>query len=158
MSGVLKGMDGISPVDVAERWHARLMSSDCTLAEREKFKAWIRQSPENARAFEDTKGLWTSLDGLEEDEAIGPHAAAALVPDAEHFMGQWSRATEGMWRRTLPARPRAWWPIGAGIAAALALVVVLWPGLRPDVPIRSYAASRSEEHTSELQSLMRISY
>src|SRR3546814_3359182 len=37
--------------------------------------------------------------------------------------------------------PRAWWPIGAGIAAALALVVVLWPGLRPDVPIRSYAAS-----------------
>src|SRR3546814_11422081 len=88
-----------------------------------------------------TKALWTSLDGLEEDEAIGPHAAAALVPDAEHFMGQWSRATEGMWRRTLPARPRAWWPIGAGIAAALALVVVLWPGLRPDVPIRSYAAS-----------------
>src|SRR3546814_4975632 len=56
-------------------------------------------------------------------------------------MGQGARATEGMWRRTLPARPRAWWPIGAGIAAALALVVVLWPGLRPDVPIRSYAAS-----------------
>src|SRR3546814_19458263 len=74
MSGVLKGMDGISPVDVAERWHARLMSSDCTLAEREKFKAWLRQSPENALAFEDTKALWTSLDGLEEDEAIGPHA------------------------------------------------------------------------------------
>src|SRR3546814_8152047 len=46
-----------------------------------------------------------------------------------------------MLRRTLPARPRAWWPIGAGIAAALALVVVLWPGLRPDVPIRCYAAS-----------------
>src|SRR3546814_4663254 len=28
MSGVLEGMDGISPVDVAERWHARLMSTD----------------------------------------------------------------------------------------------------------------------------------
>src|SRR3546814_15012887 len=51
MSGVLEGMDGISPVDVAERWHARLMSTDCTLAEREKFEAWLRQSPENALAF-----------------------------------------------------------------------------------------------------------
>src|SRR3546814_19151966 len=48
MSGVLEGLDGISPVDVAERWHARLMSTDCTLAEREKFEAWHRQSPENA--------------------------------------------------------------------------------------------------------------
>src|SRR3546814_16695738 len=99
MSGVLKGMDGISPVDVAERWHARLMSSDCTLAEREKFKAWLRQSPANALAFEDTKALWTSLDGLEEDEAIGPHAAAALGTDAEPVRGHWSRAPAGMWRR-----------------------------------------------------------
>src|SRR3546814_5622477 len=83
MSGVLEGMDGISPVDVAERWHARLMSTDCTLAEREKFEAWLRQSPENALAFEDTKALWASLDSLYGDAAIGPHVAAALVPDAE---------------------------------------------------------------------------
>src|SRR3546814_14544983 len=112
MSGVLKGMDGISPVDVAERWHARLMSSDCTLAEREKFKAWLRQSPENALAFADTKALWPSLAGLEEDEAIGPHAAAALVPDAEHFMVQWSRAHQGNPRLPLPPRPPPWWPTG----------------------------------------------
>src|SRR3546814_8546016 len=89
------------------------MSTDCTLADREKFEAWLRQSPENALAFEDTKALWTSLDSLYGDEAIGPHVAAALVPDADHFMGQWSRAIEGL---------------------------------------------RSEEHTSELQSLMRSSY
>src|SRR3546814_1941302 len=58
-------------------------------------------------------------------------------------ISDWSSdvCSSDLWRRTLPARPRAWWPIGAGIAAALALVVVLWPGLRPDVPIRSYAAS-----------------
>src|SRR3546814_18008082 len=62
MSGVVEGMDGISPVDVAERWHARLMSTDCTLAEREKFEAWLRQSPENALALEDTKAPWESLD------------------------------------------------------------------------------------------------
>src|SRR3546814_4495127 len=98
-------------------------------------------------------------------------------------MGQWSRAIEGLARRAPPARPRAWRPIGAGIAAALALVLVLWLGLKPDAPIQTYLASdriesvqlpdgsavrldletaidarfRSEEHTSELQSLMRIS-
>src|SRR3546814_8359194 len=126
------------------------MSTDCTLAEREKFEAWLRQSPENALAFEDTKALWASLDSLYGDEAIGPHVAAALVPDADHFMGQWSRAIEGLARRAPPARPRAWRPIGAGIAAAIALGLVLWLGLKPD--------ARSEEHTSELQSLMRITY
>jgi transmembrane sensor len=134
-------MDGIAPADVAERWHARLMSPDCTLAEREKFEAWLRQSPENALAFEDTKALWASLEGLEDDDVIGPHAAAALLPDAEHFMGQWSRATEGMARRVSPARPRVRWPLGAGIAVALALVAVLWPGLKPGTPIQTYAAS-----------------
>lgn len=141
MSGVLEGMDGIAPVDVAERWHARLMSPDCTLAEREEFEAWLRQSPENALAFEDTKALWASLGGLQDDEVIAPHVAAALALDADHFMGQWSRATEGARRRAPPARPRAWWPVGAGIAAALVMVVVLWPGLKPDVPIQTYAAS-----------------
>src|SRR3546814_7754124 len=102
MSGVLEGMDGISPVDVAERWHARLMSTDRTLAEREKFEDWLRQSPENALAFEDTKALRASLDSLYGDEAIGQHVAAALVPDADTFMGQWSRAIEGLARRAPP--------------------------------------------------------
>src|SRR3546814_12910709 len=98
------------------------MSSDCTLAEREKFKAWLRQSTENSLAFEDTKALWTILDGLEEDEAIGPHAAEALVPDAEHLTGQCSRATGGRWQRTRPAPPRACRPNGPANAPALALV------------------------------------
>src|SRR3546814_3001512 len=56
-------------------------------------------------------------------------------------MGQWSRAIEGLARRAPPARPRAWRPIGAGIAAALALVLVLWLGLKPDAPIQTYLAS-----------------
>src|SRR3546814_18619306 len=56
-------------------------------------------------------------------------------------MGQWSRAIEGLARRAPPARPRAWRPIGAGIAAALALVLVLWLGLQPDAPIQTYLAS-----------------
>src|SRR3546814_2451593 len=83
------------------------------------------------------------------EEAIGPHVAAALVPDADHFMGQWSRAIEGLARRSPPARPRAWRPIGAGIAAALALVLVLWLGLKPDAPIQTYLASdRIEDRKS----------
>src|SRR3546814_1410351 len=95
MSGVLEGMDGISPVDVTERWHARLMSTACTLAEREKFEAWLRQSPEHALAFEDPKALWASLASLYGDEAIGSHVAAAVVPDLDPVQGQWSPPQAG---------------------------------------------------------------
>lgn len=140
MSGVLEGMDGISPAEVAEHWYARLMAPDCSLDEREQFEAWLGQSPENALAFEDTKALWTSLDGLAEDEVLGPHVDAALEREADAFMGQRTTVTQGM-RPRAPARQRRnWLPIGAGIAAALILGLFLRTTLQPDIPLVPYTA------------------
>src|SRR3546814_3935012 len=62
---------------------------------------------------------------------------------------------------TAPARPPAG---GPALQAAQALALwhrVLVVGLNrslPDLTTRQFALFRSEEHTSELQSLMRISY
>lgn len=147
MSGVLEGMDGIAPVDVAERWHARLMSPECTLAEREEFEAWLGQSPENALAFEETRALWASLDGLEDDAVLGPHVTAALAPDADSFMAQPMQAVGAMGWRSRPVRTRARLPLGVGIAAAVALTLVgvLWLAFRPKAPVETYVASGTIE-------------
>lgn len=141
MMDVLQGMDGIAPADIAERWFARLMSPDCTLREREQFEAWLGQSPENALAFEETKALWAGLEGLEDDEVIGPQAAAALLPDTDSFMSEWVAAAHGKPRRPTHGRPRRWLPIGAGIAATLAVAVFLRVFHAPEIPVVPYATS-----------------
>src|SRR3546814_18232511 len=68
MSRVYEDMGGIMPVEAAEKWFARLMSPDCAMAEREEFEAWLRKTPENALAYEETQAMWAGLGGLEEDE------------------------------------------------------------------------------------------
>lgn len=141
MSGVMEDMDGIAPSDIAERWYARLMAPDCSLRDREKFETWLSQSPENALAFEDTKALWASLGGLDQDEVIAPHVTSAFERDANPFMAQWASAAEGISRRTPSAHQRAWLPAGAGIAAALAIALFLLPVLKPNVPTVAYEAS-----------------
>src|SRR3546814_10784049 len=63
-----------------------------------------------------------------------------------------------LFRSFVPAR-RAW--LAAAIVGALVLLIV--PAVRaqettPDTTLPTSVQTRSEEHTSELQSLMRISY
>jgi transmembrane sensor len=141
MSGVLEGMDGITPADVAERWYARLMAPDCSLREKEQFEAWLRLAPENALAYEDTKALWAGLGGLDEDEGVGPYTVSALEPETEPFMGQWTDAVVRDSRPT-PAKPRrVWLPVGAGLAALLVVGVVIWPMFKPEVPSIPFAAT-----------------
>ncbi|MGN7726486.1 FecR family protein [Luteimonas sp. 22616] len=145
MSGVLEGMDGIAPADVAARWHARLIAPDCTLREREKFEAWLGQSPENLLAFEEAKALWVGLDGLEDDEVLAPHVVAALEPEADPFMAQWTRATEGVARARPAPRRRRWLAMAASVATTAILAVVLWPSARVQAPPVPYAATDSIE-------------
>ncbi len=145
MSSVFDDMDGIAPSDIAERWYARLMASDCSVTEREKFELWLSQSPENALAFEEAKALWASLEGLDEDEVLAPHAAAALDSDAEPFMGQWASAVDGLKRRPQPVRRRNWLPWGARMAAAALLTAVLLPIRSPDTAGVTYAATSKVE-------------
>lgn len=145
MSGVYDDMDGIAPSDIAERWYARLMAEDCSVGERERFEAWLCQSPENALAFEEARALWSSLDGLSEDEVLGPHVSAALDVDAKPFMGQWTSAVDGLSRRPPPVRHRSWLPWGAGIAATVLLTVALLPMRNPVKASVTYAATSKVE-------------
>ena len=145
MNGVLEGMDGITPADIAERWYARLMAPHCSLRDKEQFEAWLRLAPENALAYEDTKALWASLGGLDEDEGIGPYTVSALEPDTEPFMGHWTDAVARD-SRPVPPEPRnLWLPVGAGLAALLVVGVVIWPMLKPQVPSIPFTATAAIE-------------
>lgn len=141
MNGVLEGMDGITPADIAERWYARLMAPDCSLREKEQFEAWLRLAPENALAYEDTKALWASLGGLDEDEGVAPYTVSALEPDTEPFMGQWTDAVVRDSRPVTPKPRSIWLPVGAGLAALLVAGVVIWPMFKPEVPSIPFAAT-----------------
>ncbi len=141
MNGVSDDMDGITPADVAERWLARLMAPDCSLKDKERFEAWLRSAPENALAYEDAQALWASLGGLEEDEVVGPHVAAALDSAPARFMEQWTAAVATTPPRAQPIRRRNWVPLGVGIAAALVICVIAWAALRLPAPVVPYAAT-----------------
>lgn len=141
MTGVLESMDGIAPADIAERWFARLMAPDCSLREREQFEAWLRQSPENAMAYEETKALWDSLGGLDEDESIGPYAVSALEPGVDAEMDRWARASDSPRTPTSPRSKVIWLPLVAGVAALLIVAVGALPLLRPQVPATPFLAT-----------------
>jgi transmembrane sensor len=65
----------------AEAWFVRLMSPECSAAERRSFEEWRARSSVNDRAYVATERLWQRLDGMGADEVIGRHAAAALQPE-----------------------------------------------------------------------------
>jgi transmembrane sensor len=65
----------------AEAWFVRLMSPECSAAERRSFEQWRASSSVNEQAYAATERLWQRLDGMEADEVIGRHAAAALKPE-----------------------------------------------------------------------------
>ncbi|MFC4311043.1 FecR family protein [Steroidobacter flavus] len=82
MRSVLTSMDrDVIAKNEAEAWFVRLMSPECSAAERRSFEQWRASSSVNEEAYVAIEKLWQRLDGMEEDEVIGRHAAAALKPE-----------------------------------------------------------------------------
>lgn len=137
MSRVLGDMDSeVSARQEAEAWFARLMAPDCTQAERQAFERWRARTPGNAQAYAATERLWERLDGLEDDEVIGPHAQAALEPEPAP-MADWAAAVRHRSRRA-PPRSRSRWRVPAALAVGvlacaigLRFVLPLLPGAEP---------------------------
>src|SRR3546814_535110 len=146
MSRVYEDMGGIMPVEAAEKWVARLMSPDWAKAEREEFEAWLRKTPENALAYEETKALWAGLGGLDEDEVLGPYTDTALEHDAMPFMAQWADAAREIRRPVQVVPNRYWLPSAGALAALLAMGILLWPQTDPQVPAVPYAATAKIEN------------
>lgn len=129
MSRVLDDMDkGLSASQAAEAWFARLMAPDCTEAERQAFARWRDRAPAHARAYAATEGLWNRLEGLEEDEVVGPYAEAALRTEP---MEEWADAMSR--RASRPARRlrRGRWRLPAAAAATLLAGLGGWQWLAP---------------------------
>jgi transmembrane sensor len=98
----------------AEVWFARLLAPDCSDLERAAFERWRSASSHHADAFVATESLWRKLDGLGEDDVIGPYAKSALEPEPDP-MADWNAAVE-------QRRPRA----RSGSRVSLALVASLF--------------------------------
>lgn len=142
----MEDMEGLMPLEAAERWYARLMAPDCSPQERLQFDAWLARAPEHALAFEETRALWESLGGLEHDAVLAGHVAQALEPDADTRMAQWTLAAKVAPRAR--HRRRRWMPMGAGLAAVLVLGVVVHLAWSPPVPAVPYQANGKIESLS----------
>lgn len=82
MTSVLTSMDRVRVARTeAEAWFVRLMSPECSAADRRSFEQWRASSTVNEQAYVATERLWQRLDGIESDATIGRHAAAALTPE-----------------------------------------------------------------------------
>lgn len=81
ISGVMSMDRDTNARSEAEAWFVRLMSPECSVAERRSFEQWRASSTVNELAYVATERLWQRLDGMEADEVIGRHAAAALEPE-----------------------------------------------------------------------------
>ncbi len=109
----------------AEDWFARLLAPDCSAHERAEFARWRDARPAHAEAYAATQRLWDRLDGLADDDVIGPFVAEALA-------GADAAATHA----TAPAKPaprRALrrWAIPTAMAASLLLAALaLYQGTR----------------------------
>ncbi|KAF1717037.1 hypothetical protein CSC74_09255 [Pseudoxanthomonas yeongjuensis] len=77
----------------AEAWFARLLAPDFSDVERAAFERWCNDAPQNAQAFAATESLWQRLEGLEDDEVIGPYAQTALEPEPDP-MADWTAAVQ----------------------------------------------------------------
>lgn len=131
MSRVLGDMDSeVSARKEAEAWFARLMAPDCTQAERQAFERWRACAPRNAQAYAATERLWERLDGLEDDEVVGPYAEAALEPEPAP-MADWAAAVRHRSPRA-PSRSRSRWRVPAALAAGVLACAV---GLRFALPL-----------------------
>lgn len=111
----------------AAAWVVRLQAADLDLSEALAFDAWLQDSPDNARAYDQALAVW---------EAYGRHGAE--VADV--------LATRRMAR---PDRRRVWFiAAGAAVAATVALAVLPEIAARPTTQL--YATGVGEHRTVTL--------
>src|SRR3546814_2132698 len=83
---------------------------------------------------------------------LGPLVGIGFCAIAGAF---YLRAYGAVWRQRSPRKRRYW--LALGVAALVGALIGVWSMADSDTPVAE-VAMRSAEHTSELQSLMRISY
>jgi len=149
MSHVLDHMDGdVLARQAAEAWFARLMAADCSAEECEAFARW-HAMPAHAQAYAATEQLWARLDGLENDEVIGPYAEAALEPESVPApAAEWASSRQR--RQRLPARGRPRWRLPAALAAGVTVCAL---GLRLLLPLMSSVDPEHYRTTDQLQTV-----
>ncbi len=115
-----EGVPNEDRLDQACAWIARLRSDTLSSTDRREFAAWMAQSPDNRRAFDEMSELWGDLGAL------------AHLPVDELFPESVPRPRAGHSDNSAAAdRVPAWnlpqWLMGGGLAAAC-LAVALWVG------------------------------
>lgn len=112
----------------AQRWFARLLAPDCTVAERAEFESWRGADPAHAAAYSHLEDLWRRSNALRDDAGI-----TAALQEA---------------RRPAPVQERYRWGVALSLAASLLLVVGLVFRDRifiEDTPAVRYATAVGEQ-------------
>ena len=66
------------PDSAAATWFARLQGDDVSSQDRQDFQRWLDADARNAAAWDDVRGTWNDLSGLENDPAFAALRADAL--------------------------------------------------------------------------------
>lgn len=139
-------------LDQACAWIARLRSDALSTADRREFAAWMVQSPENRRAFDEMSELWGDLGAL------------AHLPLDELFPGSARRIRANRSDNSASAdRASGWnlpqWLMGGGLVAAC-LTIALWVGSEwlggGDFRQQTYATAVGETRTVALADGSRV--
>ena len=118
----------------AQRWFARLLAPDCTVAERAEFESWRGADPAHAAAYSHLEDLWRRSNALRDDAGI-----TAALQEA---------------RRPAPVQERYRWGVALSLAASLLLVVGLAFRDRifmEDAPSVRYATEVGEQRNLMLE-------
>ncbi|MDY6922351.1 MAG: FecR domain-containing protein [Pseudomonadota bacterium] len=105
-----------SVIDQASAWVVRL-DGEVSEADYEALEAWLAQSPDHRRAFDEAEGLWAVID---EDRAA-----------LDAALGRATLRSPGTARTARPpsVRRRWLWAAGGAVAAALIAAVMILPTL-----------------------------
>ncbi|MCR5879384.1 FecR domain-containing protein [Phenylobacterium sp. J367] len=118
----------------AADWLVRLQADDLSEDDALAFDAWLEASPDHARAFDETLGVWTELGGSADE------VETALRSE----------------RRVRPAPTRRFYLAAGAMAAAAAAAVIVIPALTPAPAPIGYETARGERESVTLADGSRI--
>lgn len=124
-------------IEQASYWVCLLHDRDCTPLQKQKFQAWLSQSPQHQLAFQQVEAVWQQFGGVETQAKLQLDAARAYLSIKQR---------QRRWRTTQ----------SLALAACILLVVLAMPFIRLMLDNGTYRTAKGEQAHLQLSDGTRI--